>query len=274
MSTSKRSWVRPKMAHQIQVGTQLVGQFRMPGQQLGLGLRPASCPVLQVLVQHPTDPPRRACSPDPDGAVRCCLEPDLHPKREDTSMTTETVEIGTPKTVRAPRGTQRTCKTWQAEAAMRMLMNNLDPEVAELPEQLIIYGGSGRAARSWPDFDRIVAALKELEPDETLLVQSGRAVGVARTHADAPRVLIANSLLVPKWATWDEFRRLEGDGPDHVRPDDRRKLDIHRHAGHPPGHLRDLRSRRSPKSTSAAPSRASWWSPADSAAWAGPSRSR
>jgi len=128
------------------------------------------------------------------------------------TTTAATWDIGTPKTVRAPRGTQKTCKTWQAEAAMRMLMNNLDPEVAEKPEQLIIYGGSGRAARSWPDFDRIVAALKALEPDETLLVQSGRAVGVAKTHADAPRVLIANSLLVPHWANWDEFRRLEALG--------------------------------------------------------------
>ncbi|MCP4246365.1 MAG: urocanate hydratase [bacterium] len=129
-------------------------------------------------------------------------------------MTTATAgfDIGAPKTVRAPRGTERTCKTWQAEAAMRMLMNNLDPEVAEKPDQLIVYGGSGRAARSWPDFDRIVAALKALEPDETLLVQSGRAVGVAKTHADAPRVLIANSLLVPHWANWDEFRRLEAMG--------------------------------------------------------------
>ncbi|MBN1514619.1 MAG: urocanate hydratase [Phycisphaerae bacterium] len=116
------------------------------------------------------------------------------------------------RVVHAPRGSQRTCQTWQAEAAMRMLMNNLDPEVAEKPDQLIVYGGSGRAARSWPDFDRIVAALKALGPDETLLVQSGRAVGVATTHADAPRVLIANSLLVPHWATWDEFRRLEGLG--------------------------------------------------------------
>ncbi len=95
---------------------------------------------------------------------------------------------------------------------MRMLMNNLDPEVAENPTELIVYGGSGKAARSWPDFHRIVAALKELENDETLLVQSGRAVGVVRTHPDAPRVLIANSLLVPKWATWDEFRRLEAMG--------------------------------------------------------------
>ncbi len=114
--------------------------------------------------------------------------------------------------VRAPRGPQRTCQTWQAEAAMRMLMNNLDPEVAEKPDQLVVYGGSGRAARSWADFDRIVAALRILGPDETLLVQSGRAVGVVATHADAPRVLIANSLLVPHWATWDEFRRLEGLG--------------------------------------------------------------
>ncbi|MCP4589260.1 MAG: urocanate hydratase [bacterium] len=114
--------------------------------------------------------------------------------------------------VSAPRGTQITCKGWGQEAAMRMIMNNLDAEVAEQPEELIVYGGSGKAARSWPDFDRIVAAIKELENDETLLVQSGRAVGVVKTHADAPRVLIANSLLVPKWATWDEFRRLEALG--------------------------------------------------------------
>ncbi len=127
-------------------------------------------------------------------------------------MTTTAFNVGSPKTVRAPRGTQRTCKTWQAEAAMRMLMNNLDAEVAEKPDELIVYGGSGKAARSWPDFDRIVAALKQLENDETLLVQSGRAVGVVQTHPDAPRVLIANSLLVPKWATWDEFRRLEAMG--------------------------------------------------------------
>ena len=127
-------------------------------------------------------------------------------------MTTPSFDRGTPKTVRAPRGKTLTCKGWQQEAAMRMLLNNLDPEVAEMPDELIIYGGSGRAARSWPDFDRIVAALKELENDETLLVQSGRAVGVVKTHTDAPRVLISNSMLVPKWATWDEFRRLEALG--------------------------------------------------------------
>src|SRR5262245_59033134 len=111
--------------------------------------------------------------------------------------------------IRAPRGSERSCKGWIQEAALRMLMNNLDPEVAEDPDRLMVYGGSGKAARSWADFDRIVATLRKLENDETLLVQSGKPVGVIRTHEMAPRVLIANSLLVPKWATWDEFRRLE-----------------------------------------------------------------
>jgi urocanate hydratase len=114
--------------------------------------------------------------------------------------------------VRAPRGTSLSCKAWPQEAAMRMLMNNLDPEVAEHPDQLIVYGGSGRAARSWPAFDAIVASLRQLEGDETLLVQSGKPVGVFRTHEWAPRVLIANSNLVPQWATWEEFRRLEAEG--------------------------------------------------------------
>src|SRR6266849_1618977 len=114
-----------------------------------------------------------------------------------------------PRPVRAPRGTALSCKGWPQEAAMRMLMNNLDPEVAEHPDQLVVYGGSGRAARSWSAFDAIVRTLQDLEPDQTLLVQSGKPVGVLRTHEWAPRVLIANSLLVPQWATWDEFRRLE-----------------------------------------------------------------
>src|SRR5450631_4526784 len=117
-----------------------------------------------------------------------------------------------PRPVRAPRGTALSCKGWPQEAALRMLMNNLDPEVAEHPDQLIVYGGSGRAARSWAAFDAIVASLRDLEGDETLLVQSGKPVGIVRTHEWAPRVLIANSLLVPEWATWEEFRRLEALG--------------------------------------------------------------
>ncbi len=116
------------------------------------------------------------------------------------------------RTVRAPRGTTLTCKGWQQEAALRMLMNNLDPEVAEKPDELVVYGGSGKAARSWAAFDAIVRSLQSLENDETLLVQSGKPVGVFRTHTNAPRVLIANSNLVPHWADWDEFRRLEALG--------------------------------------------------------------
>src|SRR6266851_4290444 len=117
-----------------------------------------------------------------------------------------------PRPVRAPRGTGLSCKGWAQEAAMRMLMNNLDPEVAEHPDQLIVYGGSGRAARSWDAYAAIVKTLTDLNNDETLLVQSGKPVGVLRTHEWAPRVLIANSNLVPQWATWDEFRRLESLG--------------------------------------------------------------
>jgi len=116
------------------------------------------------------------------------------------------------RVVRAPRGNQRTCKGWIQEAALRMLQNNLDPEVGERPEDLVVYGGSGKAARNWECFDAIVQALRDLDDDETLLVQSGKPVGVFRTHADAPRVLIANANLVPHWATSDEFRRLEGLG--------------------------------------------------------------
>src|SRR6478752_6196795 len=114
--------------------------------------------------------------------------------------------------IRAARGTELRCRGWLQEAALRMLENNLDPDVAEDPANLVVYGGTGKAARTWDDFHRIVATLKRLENDETLLVQSGRPAGVFRTHAMAPRVLIANSNLVPDWATWDEFRRLEGLG--------------------------------------------------------------
>jgi urocanate hydratase len=114
--------------------------------------------------------------------------------------------------VRSPRGPEKTAKTWAAEAAMRMLMNNLDPEVAERPQDLVVYGGIGKAARDWAAFDRIVETLQMLEADETLLVQSGKPVGVFRTHTDAPRVLIANSNLVPKWATWEHFHELDRKG--------------------------------------------------------------
>jgi len=116
------------------------------------------------------------------------------------------------RTVRAPRGTTRTCRGWIQEAALRMLMNNLDPEVAERPDDLVVYGGTGKAARSWEAYERIVESLRALENDETLLVQSGKPVGIFRTHLDAPRVLIANSVLVPRWATWEHFWELEGKG--------------------------------------------------------------
>src|SRR5215218_7080512 len=116
------------------------------------------------------------------------------------------------RVIRAPRGTTLSCKGWVQEAALRMLHNNLDPEVAERPEDLVVYGGSGKAARDWPSFDAITRELTELGNDETLLVQSGRPVGVLRTHEWAPRVLIANSNLVPEWASWPEFRRLESLG--------------------------------------------------------------
>jgi urocanate hydratase len=117
-----------------------------------------------------------------------------------------------PRTVRAPRGTKLSCRGWAQEAALRMLMNNLDPEVAERPDELVVYGGTGKAARNWEAFERLVAELRVLDNDETLLVQSGKPVGVFSTHAGAPRVLIANSLLVPRWATWEHFWELEGRG--------------------------------------------------------------
>jgi urocanate hydratase len=126
--------------------------------------------------------------------------------------TTPTPSVSGPRPVRAPRGSTLSCKGWQQEAALRMLMNNLDPEVAERPDDLVVYGGTGRAARSWEAFDAIVAALRRLENDETLLIQSGKPVGVFRTHPWSPRVLIANSNLVGRWATWDYFRELERAG--------------------------------------------------------------
>src|SRR5512132_532468 len=116
------------------------------------------------------------------------------------------------RVIRAPRGTALSCKGWVQEAALRMLMNNLDPDVAERPQDLVVYGGTGKAARDWDSFDRIVASLKSLTDEETLLVQSGKPVGILRTHPDAPRVLIANSNLVPAWATWEHFNQLDRKG--------------------------------------------------------------
>jgi len=116
------------------------------------------------------------------------------------------------RTIKAPTGTKLQAKSWLTEAPLRMLMNNLDPDVAERPEDLVVYGGIGKAARDWASFDKIVETLKGLESDETLLVQSGKPVGVFRTHEDAPRVLIANSNLVPAWANWEHFRELDRKG--------------------------------------------------------------
>jgi urocanate hydratase len=128
------------------------------------------------------------------------------------STTSGTASVAGPRPVRAPRGTDISCKGWQQEAVLRMLMNNLDPEVAEHPDDLVVYGGTGRAARSWPAFDALVRTLRGLEDDETMLVQSGKPVGVFRTNVWAPRVLIANSNLVGDWANWEQFRLLEAAG--------------------------------------------------------------
>jgi urocanate hydratase len=125
---------------------------------------------------------------------------------------TAPTRIDTARVIHPPRGTQLTCKNWLIEAAYRMIQHNLDPEVAENPAELVVYGGIGRAARNWECFDAILKSLRELNPDETLLVQSGKPVGVFRTHADAPRVLIANSNLVPHWATWEHFHELDRKG--------------------------------------------------------------
>lgn len=133
--------------------------------------------------------------------------PQSHPQTQRPAH-----DLGTPVPVRAPRGTTLTARSWQTEAPLRMLMNNLDPEVAERPDDLVVYGGTGRAARDWPSYHAIVRTLRTLADDETLLVQSGKPVGVLRTHEWAPRVLLANSNLVGDWATWPEFRRLEAMG--------------------------------------------------------------
>jgi urocanate hydratase len=132
----------------------------------------------------------------------------IEPLSSDPTMT----RLDTSRVIRAPRGSKITAQSWLCEAPLRMLMNNLDPEVAENPQELVVYGGIGRAARNWEQYDRIVATLKRLRDDQTLLIQSGKAVGVFETHADAPRVLLANSNLVPHWATWDHFHALDRAG--------------------------------------------------------------
>ncbi len=143
--------------------------------------------------------------------------------------------------IHAPHGTELSALSWQTEAPLRMLMNNLDPENAERPEDLVVYGGTGKAARSWEAYDALVRTLRTLKDDETMLVQSGKPVGVMRTHEWAPRVLIANSNLVGDWANWEEFRRLEDLGLTMYGQMTAGFVDLHRHPGDPAGHLRDVR---------------------------------
>ncbi len=151
--------------------------------------------------------------------------------------------VGEPGRIRAPRGSELNARSWSTEAPLRMLLNNLDPEVAERPEELVVYGGSGKAARNPESLRALVRCLLRLGEDETLLVQSGKPVGVFRTHAAAPRVLIANSLLVPRWATWDEFRRLEALGLTMFGQMTAGSWIYIGTPGNPPGHLSDLRRR-------------------------------
>ena len=159
---------------------------------------------------------------------------------EDRSLAAELADAGG-RAAHRGGGAGVRCKGWQQEAALLMLENNLHPDVAERPEDLVVYGGIGKAARNQAALDAIKRELMRLGDHETLLVQSGKPVGVFETHADAPRVLIANSNLVPQWATWEHVPRARRRRADDVRADDRRVLDLHRDPGHPPGHLRDVR---------------------------------
>ena len=274
-------------------GIELRAPLRPGARHRGRRRRPASTPVR-------AGPGRdRWLSPEIDTALRLVADGTVPPRRRvrdrPPDLTHATPASATPDTARPatdrehptrrgtgerhgrrpprarPRGTTLTARQWSTEAALRMLMNNLDPEVAERPDDLVVYGGTGRAARDWKSFDAMVRTLTTLEDDETMLVQSGRPVG---RHAD-PRVGAAGAdrQLQPG-------RRLghlagvppaRAPRPDHVRPDDRRLVDLHRHPGHPAGHLRDLRRGR-PRSGSAAPWPARSPSPAAAAAWAAPSR--
>ena len=165
------------------------------------------------------------------------------------------------------------CRGWQQEAALRMLDNNLHPDVAERPQDLVVYGGIGKAARNPACLAAIRRELTRLDGDETLLVQSGKPVAVFETHADAPRVLIANSNLVGRWATWEHFRELDAAGLMMYGQMTAGLVDLHRHPGHPPGHLRDVRGDRAQALRRLA-ARGGSWSPPGSAGWAAPSRSR
>src|SRR5690606_9368889 len=163
--------------------------------------------------------PRASVPRTPPGAERLlgaegdCHNRDLHaPRRPDAMPTRDSTRYNPSRTIRAPRGPELPCRSWLTEAPFRMLQNNLDPEVAENPAELVVYGGIGRAARNWECYDAIIESLKTLGDDETLLVQSGKPVGIFPTHADAPRVLIANSNLVPHWATWEHFNELDRKG--------------------------------------------------------------
>src|SRR5262249_27501666 len=166
----------------------------------------------------PTRAIRRPGTPtSPDRSSRPCVRcsKTASPSRAGDNESCEghmPTRLDNARVIRAPRGSQLSAKSWLTEAPLRMLMNNLDPEVAEKPHELVVYGGLGRAARDWESYDRIVASLRALEADETLCVQSGKPVGVFRTHADAPRVLIANSNLVPHWATLEQFNALDRKG--------------------------------------------------------------
>ena len=178
------------------------------------GPRPSSAHVAPPAERRPTAAASSDGGSDRRRPVEETVWAHLEPDRSDGAMQrahSDRSDEGA-RPVPRPAGTELTCRGWPQEAAMRMLQNNLDPEVAERPDDLVVYGGTGRAARSWAAFDAIVATLRTLADDETLLVQSGKPVGVFRTHEWAPRVLIANSNLVPDWADWDEFRRLEAAG--------------------------------------------------------------
>ena len=159
---------------------------------------------------------------------------------EELTITRKTINLEEKpmkRAIHAPRGTQLTCRNWQIEAAYRMIQNNLDPQVAFDPDNLIVYGGRGRAARNWECFDAILAALVNLEPDETLLVQSGKPVAVFHTHTDAPRRAAGKQQHRPQVGHPGEFRQMGARGTDHVRADDRRELDLYRHPGHPAGYV-------------------------------------